>query len=67
MLPFKLIRQMMRTILFIVYDIVFHIERKINCFIYFYFTFLESGRDNGHLAPLVATCTLYRDFAVGFY
>ncbi len=26
---------MMRTILSIVYDIVFHIERKINYFIYF--------------------------------
>jgi hypothetical protein len=37
MLCFKLIRQMMRTILFIVYDIVSHIERKINYFILFYF------------------------------
>jgi hypothetical protein len=41
MLSFKLIRQMMRTILFIVYDIVFHIERKINYFILFIYLFYE--------------------------
>jgi hypothetical protein len=40
MLSFKQTRQMKRTILFIVYDIVFHIERKINYFIYFYFIYL---------------------------
>ncbi len=37
MWSFKQIRQMMRTILFIVYDIIFHIERKKYYFILFYF------------------------------
>ncbi len=45
MLYFIQIRQMKRTILFIVYDIVFHIERKINYFILFLiFIFVDNLR-----------------------
>ena len=43
---------MIQTFLFIVYDIVSHIERKINYFILFYFYYFFMN-NKGRLFPIV--------------